>query len=54
MSDLQTRLTDLRHEREKVSAALFQTASPETRLLMQYFDLRHEEMRAEFEGVLKV
>lgn len=54
MSDLQSRLSELRHERETVSADLMKIASPETLLLMRYFDVRHEETRAEFEGVLKV
>jgi len=53
MSDAEKELERLRADRAAIAAEIKSKASHETRLLMEYIDAKHDEMRAEFKSDVK-
>ncbi|MHB8354769.1 MAG: hypothetical protein ACYDCF_10110 [Burkholderiales bacterium] len=51
MPDKQTILKELAEKREKLRRAIQEKASIETQLLMEYLDIRHDEVKAEFQDI---
>ncbi len=53
MSDAERELEQHRAEGAAIAAEIKSKASDETRLLMEYIDAKHREMRAEFKADIK-
>jgi hypothetical protein len=51
MADKQTILKELAEKREHLRRAIQEKASIETQLLMEYLDIRHDEIKAEFQDI---
>jgi len=51
MSDKQSILNDLAEKRERLRHSIQEKASIETQLLMEYLDIRHDEIKAEFQDI---
>ncbi len=51
MADKQAKLEILSEKREQLRRTIQEKASIETQLLMQYLDVRHDEIKAEFQDV---
>ena len=51
MSDKQTIIKELVEKRERLRRAIQEKAGLETQLLMEYLDIRHDELKAEFQDI---
>ena len=51
MSDKHTIIKELVQKRERLRRAIQEKAGLETQLLMEYLDIRHDELKAEFQDI---